>query len=64
MAFTLNQLPVKNQSVYLTVDVHEVETHFPYVTDENGEVHFSLDTTKWQDLVSLRVSGQGDAGPF
>ncbi|KAJ6658288.1 hypothetical protein lerEdw1_020560 [Lerista edwardsae] len=54
MAFTAAEAPVKNQSVYLTVDVQEVETHFPYVTDENGEVHFSLDTSKWQDLVSLR----------
>uniref|UniRef100_A0ACB8ET51 Uncharacterized protein n=1 Tax=Sphaerodactylus townsendi TaxID=933632 RepID=A0ACB8ET51_9SAUR len=55
MKYTINEIPLKNESVYLTVDVNDVETHFPYVTDEKGEAHFSLDTTKWNDsLVALR----------
>ncbi|XP_007055680.2 alpha-2-macroglobulin-like protein 1 [Chelonia mydas] len=55
MCFTINDVPIKNHTVYLTVDVNDVETHLPYVTDEKGEVHFSLDTVKWNNtLVSLR----------
>ncbi|XP_062975140.1 alpha-2-macroglobulin-like protein 1 isoform X2 [Elgaria multicarinata webbii] len=55
MKFTVRQVPYKNQTVFLTVDLNNVETHLPYVTDENGEVHFSLDTTKWEDtLIALR----------
>ncbi|XP_053154513.1 alpha-2-macroglobulin-like protein 1 isoform X4 [Hemicordylus capensis] len=55
MKFTVNEVPIKNQTVYLTVDFNEVETHFQFITDENGEAHFSLDTTAWQDaLVSIR----------
>ncbi|CAM4459798.1 unnamed protein product, partial [Caretta caretta] len=55
MCFTINDVPVKNHTVYLTVDVNDVETHLPYITDEKGEVHFSLDTAKWNNtLVSLR----------
>nr|XP_060619449.1 alpha-2-macroglobulin-like protein 1 [Anolis sagrei ordinatus] len=46
--------PVENQTVYLTVDVDDVQTHMPFITDENGVVEFSLDTTDWKDtLVSL-----------
>ncbi|XP_060092275.1 alpha-2-macroglobulin-like protein 1 [Heteronotia binoei] len=48
-------IPAQNETVYLTVEVNDVETHFPYVTDENGDVHFSLDTTNWNNtLVSIR----------
>ncbi|XP_054858472.1 alpha-2-macroglobulin-like protein 1 [Eublepharis macularius] len=51
----VNGVPVQNQTIYLTVDVNDVETHLPYTTDENGEVHFSLDTAGWKEtLVSLR----------
>ncbi|XP_068257889.1 alpha-2-macroglobulin-like protein 1 [Nyctibius grandis] len=47
--------PLKNETVYLTVDINEEETHLPFLTDENGEVHFSLDTTSWNStLVSLK----------
>ncbi|XP_053226684.1 alpha-2-macroglobulin-like protein 1 [Podarcis raffonei] len=54
MMVSVNKVPVKNRTVYLTVDVDDVETTTSYVTDENGEVSFSLDTTKWHDMVSIR----------
>ncbi|XP_042311607.1 alpha-2-macroglobulin-like protein 1 [Sceloporus undulatus] len=55
MKFTVSKVPFKNQTVYLTVDVNDVETHLSYVTDDNGEVHFSLDTTEWNNShVALR----------
>ncbi|XP_043362104.1 alpha-1-macroglobulin-like [Dermochelys coriacea] len=57
MCFTINDVPIKKHTVYLTVDVNDVETHLPYVTDEKGKVRFSLDTAKWNNtLVSLRES--------
>ncbi|KAM6091994.1 alpha-2-macroglobulin-like protein 1 [Theristicus caerulescens] len=47
--------PLRNETVYLTVDINEEETHLSFLTDENGEVHFSLDTTNWNStLVSLK----------
>ncbi|KAM6438805.1 alpha-2-macroglobulin-like protein 1 [Rhynochetos jubatus] len=47
--------PLKNETVYLTVDINDEETYLSFLTDENGEVHFSLDTTTWNStLVSLR----------
>ncbi|XP_053153741.1 alpha-2-macroglobulin-like protein 1 isoform X2 [Hemicordylus capensis] len=53
---SFNQLPMKNWTVYLTVDVDDKETHFSYVTDENGEVEFTLDTTNWnKTMVSLQA---------
>ncbi|KAL8202435.1 UNVERIFIED_CONTAM: hypothetical protein K2H54_014681, partial [Gekko kuhli] len=52
---SLEEAPFRNETVYLTVEVHDVETHLPYVTDEKGEAHFSLDTTNWNGtLVSIR----------
>ncbi|XP_053226653.1 alpha-2-macroglobulin-like protein 1 isoform X2 [Podarcis raffonei] len=55
MKCTINDAPFKNETVYLTVDINDVETNIPYRTDENGEVAFSLDTTEWKDTpVSLR----------
>ncbi|XP_071618085.1 alpha-2-macroglobulin-like protein 1 isoform X1 [Heliangelus exortis] len=49
--------PLQNETVYLTVDVNEEETHLSFLTDENGEAHFSLDTTDWNStLVSLKGS--------
>nr|XP_034997143.1 alpha-2-macroglobulin-like protein 1 [Zootoca vivipara] len=54
MKASVSGVPVKNWTLYLTVDVDDVETTTSYVTDENGEVSFSLDTTKWHDMVSLR----------
>ncbi|XP_060092738.1 alpha-2-macroglobulin-like protein 1 [Heteronotia binoei] len=52
---TLGNIPAQNHTIYIAVDVNDVETHFPYVTDENGEVQFSFDTTNWNDsLVGLR----------
>ncbi|KAH0628647.1 hypothetical protein JD844_010035 [Phrynosoma platyrhinos] len=48
------EVPVQNQTVYITVDVDDMQTHIPFVTDEYGIVNFSLDTTDWKDtLVSL-----------
>ncbi|KAM6418037.1 alpha-2-macroglobulin-like protein 1 isoform 2-T2 [Pluvialis apricaria] len=49
------QSPLRNETVYLTVDINDEETHLSFLTDENGEVHFSLDTTSWNGtLVSLK----------
>ncbi|KAM8819938.1 alpha-2-macroglobulin-like protein 1 [Eudromia elegans] len=47
--------PLINETVYLTVDINDEETHLSFLTDENGEVHFSLDTISWNStLVSLK----------
>ncbi|XP_061866938.1 alpha-2-macroglobulin-like protein 1 [Colius striatus] len=47
--------PLRNETVYLIVDVDEVQKHLSFLTDENGEVTFSLDTTSWNStMVSLR----------
>ncbi|KAM4671522.1 alpha-2-macroglobulin-like protein 1 [Amazona ochrocephala] len=47
--------PLRNETVYLIVDVDDKETHLTFLTDENGEAHFSLDTTSWNStMVSLR----------
>ncbi|XP_077202031.1 alpha-2-macroglobulin-like protein 1 [Paroedura picta] len=55
MSVSTGQTPVQNETVYITVEVNDVETHHPYVSDENGSVHFSLDTTNWNNtLVSIR----------
>ncbi|XP_013916339.1 PREDICTED: alpha-2-macroglobulin-like protein 1 [Thamnophis sirtalis] len=55
MKCTVNDIPLKNQTVYLTLDIDDVETHISYITDENGEVHFTLDTTTWKNTsVALR----------
>ncbi|XP_025031018.1 alpha-2-macroglobulin-like protein 1 [Python bivittatus] len=55
MKCAVNDVPLKNQTVYLTLDVDNVETHISYITDENGEVHFTLDTKKWKNSpVALR----------
>lgn len=52
-----DESPLRNEMVYLTVDINDEETHLAFLTDENGEVHFSLDTTSWNStLVSLKVS--------
>lgn len=49
--------PLRNETVYLRVDINDEETHLSFLTDENGEAHFSLDTTGWNStLVSLKVS--------
>ncbi|XP_066468774.1 alpha-2-macroglobulin-like protein 1 [Tiliqua scincoides] len=56
-------LPVKNFTAYLTVDVDDKETHTQYVTDEDGIIHFSLDTTNWNNtLVSIRGRQSLDYG--
>ncbi|KAM6381889.1 LOW QUALITY PROTEIN: alpha-2-macroglobulin-like protein 1 [Alca torda] len=52
-----DESPLRNETVYLTVDINDEETHLAFLTDENGEVHFSLDTTSWNStLVSLKGS--------
>lgn len=52
-----NDSPLQNETVYLTIDIDDEETHLSFLTNEKGEVHFSLDTTSWNStLVSLKVS--------
>ncbi|XP_061328280.1 alpha-2-macroglobulin-like isoform X5 [Pezoporus flaviventris] len=52
--------PLRNETVYLIVDVNDEETYLTFITDENGEAHFSLDTTSWNStMVSLRVIAKG-----
>uniref|UniRef100_A0A8C3GE18 Alpha-2-macroglobulin-like protein 1 n=1 Tax=Cairina moschata TaxID=8855 RepID=A0A8C3GE18_CAIMO len=52
--------PLQNETVYLTIDIDDEETHLSFLTDEKGEVHFSLDTTSWNStLVSLKVIAKG-----
>ncbi|XP_065598357.1 alpha-2-macroglobulin-like protein 1 [Cyrtonyx montezumae] len=47
--------PLQNEMVYLTVDVDDEKTHLSFLTDEEGKVHFSLNTTNWNtSLVSLK----------
>ncbi|XP_063150596.1 alpha-2-macroglobulin-like protein 1 [Candoia aspera] len=54
---TVNDSPVKNHKIYLIVDVDDVLTHIPYITDENGTVYFSLDTTAWNNtMVSIKAT--------
>uniref|UniRef100_A0ACB8ET89 Uncharacterized protein n=1 Tax=Sphaerodactylus townsendi TaxID=933632 RepID=A0ACB8ET89_9SAUR len=66
VSIAFEDVPLQNETVYLTVDVNDVETHIPYVTDENGEVHFSVDTTNWNNtLVAIRgrhSTGNGTQG--
>ncbi|OXB72226.1 UNVERIFIED_CONTAM: hypothetical protein H355_013405, partial [Colinus virginianus] len=46
--------PLQNEMVYLTVDVDDEKTYLSFLTDEEGKVHFSLNTTNWNtSLVSL-----------
>lgn len=60
MHCSIDESPLQNKTVYLTVDVNDVETLWSYVTDENGDAYFILNTTHWNDtLVSLRVSPVG-----
>ncbi|KYO44638.1 alpha-2-macroglobulin-like protein 1 [Alligator mississippiensis] len=55
MHCSIDESPLQNKTVYLTVDVNDVETLWSYVTDENGDAYFILNTTHWNDtLVSLR----------
>ncbi|XP_010216078.1 PREDICTED: alpha-2-macroglobulin-like protein 1 [Tinamus guttatus] len=47
--------PLINETVYLTVDINDEEIQLSFLTDEKGEVHFSLDTTSWNStMVSLK----------
>ncbi|XP_064026995.1 alpha-2-macroglobulin-like protein 1 [Pogoniulus pusillus] len=49
------EFPLSNETVYLTIDVNDEEMQLSFLTDENGEVHFSLDTTSWNStMVSLK----------
>ncbi|KAM6309766.1 alpha-2-macroglobulin-like protein 1 [Podargus strigoides] len=49
--------PLRNETVYLTVDINDEETHLSFLTDNKGEAHFSLDTSTWNStLVSLKGS--------
>ncbi|XP_041426095.1 alpha-2-macroglobulin-like protein 1 [Xenopus laevis] len=43
----------QNAEVYLVVNVDEVDTNITLVTDENGIARFTLDTSEWNDMVSL-----------
>lgn len=52
-----NNSALWNEMVYLTIDVNDEKTHLSFLTDEEGKVHFSLNTTSWNSsLVSLKVS--------
>ncbi|XP_014115222.1 PREDICTED: alpha-2-macroglobulin-like protein 1 isoform X1 [Pseudopodoces humilis] len=47
--------PLRNVTIHLIVDVNDKETQLSLLTDENGEAHFTLDTTSWNStMVSLR----------
>uniref|UniRef100_A0A8C5TSP3 Alpha-2-macroglobulin-like protein 1 n=1 Tax=Malurus cyaneus samueli TaxID=2593467 RepID=A0A8C5TSP3_9PASS len=47
--------PLRNETIYLIVDVNDEKTQLSLLSDENGEAHFTLDTTSWNStLVSLR----------
>lgn len=49
--------PLQNEIVYLIIDVNDEKIHLSFLTDEEGKVHFSLNTTSWNSsLVSLMVS--------
>ncbi|MEE6485825.1 hypothetical protein FKM82_014430 [Ascaphus truei] len=45
---------MQNKTVFLVVNIDEVDTNFTLVTDEKGLAHFTLDTSQWNDMVSLR----------
>ncbi|XP_004938162.3 alpha-2-macroglobulin-like protein 1 isoform X2 [Gallus gallus] len=46
--------PLQNEIVYLIIDVNDEKIHLSFLTDEEGKVHFSLNTTSWNSsLVSL-----------
>ncbi|XP_031761607.1 alpha-2-macroglobulin-like protein 1 [Xenopus tropicalis] len=62
----LKKDPMRNEKVYLVVNVDEVDTNITLVTDENGMARFSLDTSDWNDMVSLtgRISFEEGAGYF
>ncbi|XP_031467380.1 alpha-2-macroglobulin-like protein 1 [Phasianus colchicus] len=50
-----NDSPLQNEIVYLIIDVNDEKTHLSFLTDEEGKVHFSLNTTNWNSsLVSLK----------
>ncbi|KAM6475570.1 alpha-2-macroglobulin-like protein 1 isoform 2-T2 [Liasis olivaceus] len=54
---SVNDLPVRNYTVYLIVDVDDALTHIQYITDEDGTAYFSLDTTAWNDtMVSIKAT--------
>ncbi|XP_069719698.1 alpha-2-macroglobulin-like protein 1 [Phaenicophaeus curvirostris] len=47
--------PLRNETVYLIVDVNDEKTQLSFLTDKNGEAHFSLDTSSWNStMVSLK----------
>ncbi|XP_008940883.1 PREDICTED: alpha-2-macroglobulin-like protein 1, partial [Merops nubicus] len=47
--------PLRNETIYLIVDVNDEKTELSFQTDDNGEAHFSLDTTSWNStMVSLK----------
>ncbi|KAE8589584.1 hypothetical protein XENTR_v10017632 [Xenopus tropicalis] len=52
-ARTLKREPRKNEKVYLVVNVDEVDTNITLETDANGIARFTLDTSEWNDMVSL-----------
>ncbi|XP_019473323.1 ovostatin homolog isoform X2 [Meleagris gallopavo] len=50
-----NDSALQNEMVYLTIDVDDEKTYLSFLTDEEGKVHFSLNTTSWNSsLVSLK----------
>ncbi|KAG8435785.1 hypothetical protein GDO86_013650 [Hymenochirus boettgeri] len=43
----------QDEEIYLTVNVDEVDTNYTLRTDDEGLARFSLDTSEWNDMVSL-----------
>ncbi|XP_077202330.1 alpha-2-macroglobulin-like protein 1 isoform X2 [Paroedura picta] len=69
MSVSAGGIPTQNETVYITVEVNDVETHLPFISDENGDAHFSLDTTNWNNtLVSIRgrhsIAKVNDSDPY
>ncbi|KAM8924683.1 alpha-2-macroglobulin-like protein 1 [Pelodytes ibericus] len=48
--------PRPNETIFLRVNNDDVQTSISLVTDEKGIAHFTLDTSKWKDFVSLTGS--------
>ncbi|XP_053305970.1 alpha-2-macroglobulin-like protein 1 [Spea bombifrons] len=47
--------PKRNTTVFLEVNVDDIELNMVFLTNDKGIAHFKLDTSEWNDLVSLRA---------
>ncbi|KAG8541458.1 hypothetical protein GDO81_029011, partial [Engystomops pustulosus] len=48
-----DQQPIANETIYLVVGLEEEDLNLTSVTNENGLAAFTLDTSNWDDMVSL-----------